>query len=98
MSKRYRKWSPDQEWLFPPSPRDWLPENHLVYFLMDVTGQVDLSPIFAHYEKTSQGQPPYHPRMMLTLLLYSYCIGVFSSRKIMARCQSDAAFRVIDGN
>jgi len=98
MSKRYRKWSPDQEWLFPPSPRDWLPENHLVYFLMDVTGQVDLSPIFAHYEKTSQGQPPYHPRMMLTLLLYSYCIGVFSSRKIMARCQSDAAFRVIVGN
>lgn len=98
MSKRYRKWSPDQVWLFPPSPQDWLPENHLVYFLMDVTGQVDLSPIFAHYEKTPQGQPPYHPRMMLTLLLYSYCTGVYSSRKIMARCQGDAAFRVIVGN
>lgn len=50
MSQRYRKWSPDQVWLFPPSPQDWLPENHLVYFLMDVTGQVDLSPIFAHVE------------------------------------------------
>jgi transposase len=98
MSKRYRKWEPDQVWLFPPSPRDWLPENHLVYFLMDVTGLVDLSPIFDHYEKTPQGQPPYHPRMMLTLLLYSYCIGVFSSRKIMDRCQTDAAFRVIVGN
>lgn len=98
MSKRYRKWSPDQVWLFPPSPQDWLPENHLVYFLMDVTGQIDLSPIFAHYEKTPQGQPPYHPRMMLTLLLYAYCTGVYSSRKIMARCQSDAAFRVIVGN
>jgi len=98
MSKRYRKWSPDQVWLFPPSPQDWLPENHLVYFLMDVTGQVDLSPIFAHYEKTPQGQPPYHPRMMLTLLLYSYCIGVHSSRKIMGRCHTDAAFRVIVGN
>jgi len=98
MSKRYRKWSPEQVWLFPPSPQDWLPENHLVYFLMDVTGQVDLSPIFAHYEKTPQGQPPYHPRMMLTLLLYSYSIGVHSSRKIMGRCQTDAAFRVIVGN
>ena len=65
---------------------------------MDVTGQVDLSPIYAHYEKTPQGQPLYHPRMMLTLLLYSYCIGVHSSRKIMARCQTDAAFRVIVGN
>lgn len=97
MSKTYRKWSPDQVWMFPPSPRDWLPKGHLVYFLMDVTGQVDLSPISTHYEKSSKGQPPYHPRMMLTLLLYAYCIGVFSSRKIMARCQSDAAFRVIVG-
>lgn len=97
MSKRYRKWTPDQVWLFPPSPRDWLPEGHLVYFLMDVVGQIDIDPIFAHYEKTPQGQPPFHPRMMLTLLLYAYCTGVFSSRKIMARCESDAAFRVIVG-
>jgi transposase len=97
MSKRYRQWTPEQVWLFPPSPRDWLPEGHLVYFLMDVVGQIDIDPIFAHYEKTPQGQPPFHPRMMLTLLLYAYCTGVFSSRKIMARCESDAAFRVIVG-
>jgi len=98
MSRTYRSWSPEQVWMFPPSPRDWLPENHLVYFPMDVTGQVDLSPIFAHYENgKAGGQPPYHPRMMVTLLLYAYCTGVFSFRKIMARCQSDAAFRVIVG-
>jgi transposase len=97
MDKRYRKWSPEQVWLFPPSPRDWLPEGHLVYFLMDVTEQIDLSPIFAHYQQSPQGQPPYHPRMMVTLLIYAYCTGVFSSRKIMARCQTDSAFRVIVG-
>ena len=84
--------------MFPPSPRDWLPEGHLVYFLMDVTGQIDLSPIFARYESgKAGGQPPFHPRMMVTLLIYAYCTGVFSSRKIMIRCQSDAAFRVIVG-
>lgn len=84
--------------MFPPSPRDWLPEGHLVYFLMDVTGQLDLSPIFARYQSgKAGGQPPFHPRMMVTLLIYAYCTGVFSSRKIMARCQSDAAFRVIVG-
>jgi len=98
MSRTYRMWSPEQVWMFPPSPRDWLPEGHLVYFLMDVTGQVDLSPICTHYENgKAGGQPPYHPRMMTTLLLYAYCTGVFSSRRIMARCQSDAAFRVIVG-
>ena len=98
MSRTYRSWSPEQVWMFPPSPRDWLPENHLVYFLMDVTGQVDLSPIFEYYEQgKAGGQPPYHPRMMVTLLIYAYCTGVFSSRKIMARCETDAAFRVIVG-
>ena len=97
MEKRYRKWSPEQMWMFPPSPRDWLPEGHLVYFLMDVTEQMDLSPISAHYAKSSQGQPPYHPRMMVTLLIYAYCTGVFSSRKIMGRSQTDSAFRVIVG-
>lgn len=98
MSRTYRNWSPEQVWMFPPSPRDWLPENHLVYFLLDVTGHLALSPILEHYTKgKAGGQPPYHPRMMVTLFVYAYCTGVFSSRKIMARCQSDAAFRVIVG-
>ncbi len=97
MSRTFREWSPEQMWMFPPSPQDWLPENHLVYFLMDVSTQLDLAPIVASYDSEQGGQPPYHPRMMLVLLLYSYCIGVFSSRKIAARCETDVAFRVIVG-
>ncbi len=51
MSRKFREWQPDAGWLFPPSPRDWLPEDHLVYFLLDVTAQIDLSP---------KGRPPKH--------------------------------------
>lgn len=98
MSRRFREWNSDQSWLFPPSPQDWLPDGHLVYFLMDVSEQLDLSPIMEKHDSEKGGKPPYHPRMMLVLLLYSYCIGVFSSRKIAARCETDVAFRVIVGD
>lgn len=97
MARKYRKWTPDQSYLFPPSPQDWLPQNHLVYFLLEVSEQIDLSPIFNDYDSEQGGQPPFHPRMMLVLLLYAYCVGVYSSRKIMARCETDVAFRVIVG-
>jgi transposase len=97
MSRKFRDWSTDQNWLFPPSPQDWLPKDHLVYFLLDVSEQIDISPIVDDYHSEQGGQPPFHPRMMLVLLLYSYCVGVFSSRKIMARCETDVAFRVIVG-
>ena len=81
--------------LLPPSLRDWLPENHLVYFVSDVVDQMDLSKIEAVYEKDDRGQPPYHPRMMTKILVYAYCIGVFSSRKIQNRLIEDVAFRVL---
>ncbi|MEO2017282.1 MAG: IS1182 family transposase [Fuerstiella sp.] len=97
MSRKFREWQPDASWLFPPSPRDWLPEDHLVYFLLDVTAQIDISPIVEDYGGDNGGQPPFHPRMMLVLLLYAYSSGVFSSRKIMQQCATDAAFRVIVG-
>lgn len=97
MDRKFREWMPEASWLFPPSPRDWLPEGHLVYFLLDVTAQIDISPIVNDYASEQGGQPPYHPRMMLVLLLYAYSVGVFSSRKIMQRCETDAAFRVIVG-
>lgn len=97
MSRKFRPWQPEASWLFPPSPRDWLPEDHLVYFLLDVTAQIDITPIVDDYGGENGGQPPFHPRMMLVLLLYSYSVGVFSSRKIMQRCVTDAAFRVIVG-
>lgn len=84
--------------MFPPSPLDWLPEGHLARFMLDVVEQLDLSPIFAHYEREQRGFPPHHPKMMVTLLLYAYCVGVPSSRKIEKRCHEDVAFRVIAGN
>lgn len=93
--KTYRPWQPEQTFLFPPSPRDWLPEDHLVYFLLDTTAEIDLGAIFAPYERETRGQPPFHPRMMVTLLLYCYCTGTFSSRRIQARCRTDVACRII---
>jgi transposase len=97
MSKTYRDWSPNQSYMFPPSPQDWLPEDDLVYFLLDTIAAIDLSPIFAHYERELRGQPPFHPRMMVALLLYCYATGTRSSRKIMRRCCVDVACRIIVG-
>lgn len=97
MTKTYRDWSSDQAYLFPPSPHDWLPEGDLVYFLLDTVATLDLTPIFAHYERELRGQPPFHPRMMVALLLYCYATGTRSSRKIMRRCHVDVACRVIVG-
>ena len=98
MSKTYRDWSPNQTYIFPPSPQDWLPEDDLVYFLLDTVATLDLTPIFAHYERELRGQPPFHPRMMVALLLYCYATGTRSSRKIMRRCHIDVACRVIVGD
>ena len=81
--------------LLPPSLRDWLPENHLVYFVSDVVDQLDLSKIESVYEKDERGQPPFHPRMMTKVLVYAYCVGVFSSRRIQKRLIEDIAFRVL---
>ena len=64
------------------------------FLLLEVTAQIDISPIVEDYGGDNGGQPPFHPRMMLVLLLYAYSVGVFSSRKIMQRCATDAAFRV----
>jgi transposase len=95
MAKTYRPYCPDQMFLLPPSLRDWLPENHLVYFVSDVVDQLDLSKIESVYEKDDRGQPPYHFRMMTKVLVYAYCVGVFSSRKIQKRLVEDVAFRVL---
>jgi len=95
MPKGYRAYLPDQDLLLPPSLRDWLPENHLVYLVSDVVDQLDLSKIHAHYGDEGRGQPPYDPQLMTKLLVYSYCVGVFSSRRIQKRLQEDIAFRVL---
>ena len=81
--------------MLPPSLHDWLPEGHLAYFVSDVVDQLDLSAIESVYEDEERGQPPYHPRMMTKILLYGYCVGVFSSRRIEKRLVEDIGFRVL---
>jgi transposase len=81
--------------MFPPTPQDWLPEDDLVYFILDTVATLDLTPIFDHYERELRGQPPFHPRMMVALLLYCYATGTRSSRKIMRRCRTDVACRIM---
>ena len=95
MSKTYRPYNPDQQLLLAPSMREWLPEGHLVYFVSDAIDEMDISTIESVYEKSRVGYPPYHPRMMVKLLFYAYCTGVFSSRKIARKLEEDVAFRVL---
>src|SRR6266498_1834737 len=95
MAKSYRPYYPDEELLLPPSLREWLPENHLAYFVCDVVDTLDLSAMDAVYGTERRGQPPYDPLMMTKVLVYGYCIGVFSSRRIERRLVEDIAFRVL---
>ena len=95
MRKGYRPYLPEQDLLLPPSLRDWLPEGHLAYYVSDVVDQLDLSAIHAVYEKGMRGQPPYDPRMMTKVLVYGYCVGVFSSRRIQKRLLEDIGFKVL---
>ena len=95
MGKTYRTYLPEQGLLLPPSLSDWLPEDHLAYFVSDVVEQLDLSAIESVYEEEERGQPPYHPRMMTKILIYGYCVGVFSSRRIQKKLSEDVGFRVL---
>ena len=95
MAKAYRAYLPEQDLLLPPSLHDWLPENHLAHFVSDVVDQLDLSAIESVYEAEERGQPPYHPRMMTKILLYGYCVGVFSSRQIRKKLMEDVGFRML---
>jgi transposase len=95
MAKSYRPYFPEQDFLLPPSLREWLPENHLAYFVSEMIDQLDLSAIESYYEREERGYPPYHPRMMTKLLVYGYCVGVFSSRKLEKRVIDDIGFRVL---
>jgi len=95
MGKTYRPYYPDEELLLPPSLRDWLPEGHLAYFVSDVVDQLDLSAMDQVYGNEKRGQPPYDPRMMTKLLVYGYCVGVFSSRRMEQRLREDIGFRVL---
>ena len=99
MSRIYLSYDPEQKLLLPPDLREWLPEGHLALFISDVVDELDLSGIFGHYESgDGRGRPPYHPLMMVKLLVYGYCIGKVSSRKLEQATHEDVAFRVLACN
>src|SRR5713101_7347789 len=95
MNKTFRPYDLNQRLLLPPDLREWLPEGHLALFISDVVDELDLSAIFEVYEDEGRGQPPYHPALMVKLLLYAYCIGKPSSRKIERATYEDVAVRVL---
>ncbi len=95
MSGTYKTYDPDQLFLLPPSLKEWLPEGHLAYFVSDVVDELDLREIEKMYSTKLQGQPPYHPAMLVKLLFYAYCMGIPSSRKIEQATYEDVAFRIL---
>jgi transposase len=97
--KTYRAYAPDQSYLLPPSPRDWLPTGHLAQFVLDLVRDLDLSAIERELQaKDERGERPYSPLMMTALLLYAYATGVFSSRRIERATVEDVACRFLAAN
>jgi transposase len=97
-TKSYRSWTPDQPYLMPPNPGDWLPEDHLARFVLELVRELDLSAIERPIQsKDPRGERPYDPRMMMALLVYGYCTGVMSSRRIERKTCEDVAFRYLSG-
>jgi transposase len=96
--KTYRPYEPDQMFLMPPSVKDWLPAEHLAHFVVDVVADLDLSAITSVYEREERGFPPYHPMMMVKVLLYAYCVGLPSSRRIERGLVEDVALRYLAAN
>ncbi len=84
-----------QGFLLPPSPSDWLPDNHLAWFVIDAVDQLDIEKLLQKYRACGKGEQAYPPRVMLALLIYAYCTGTFASRKIAAQVEDSVAFRVI---
>ena len=97
MSKTFRPWNVDQTWLFPPSVQDFVPAKHVAHFVREtVRSELDLSAILASYEE-ERGYPPYHPAMMVALLLYGYSRGVYSSRQLERACEERVDFMAVTG-
>src|SRR5215213_2013488 len=95
MAQRFVMCDREQSFLMPPDVREWLPMNHLAWFVIDAVEDMDLDPFYAAYRLDGRSRPPYDPAMMVALLLYAYARGVPSSRRIERACVEDVAFRVI---
>ena len=96
--KTFRPWTPQDYARQAMILAEVLPEDDLVFFLIELIPQLDLDPFYAYYQRETRGAPPYDVAMMTTLLIYSYCVGVFSSRKIAAACERNLAFLAIVGD
>jgi transposase/IS5 family transposase len=95
MAISYRPYEPQQEMLLPASLQDWLPKGHLAYFISDTVDALDLKAFYARYAGGGARNQPFHPAMMVKVLVYGYATGVFSSRKIERRLHEDLAFRML---
>jgi transposase len=93
MNYNFRSYNPQQNYLLPPSLDDWLPENHLARFISDAVDSMDLREFYRFYRANGQGNAAYHPAMMVKILLYAYCVGMPSSRKIAKGLVDDVALR-----
>ena len=99
MGKSFRQYDPEQVLMLPPSIEDWLPDGHLARFVSDVVEELDLSEIQSSYDaKDGRGQAAYHPLMMVKVLLYGYCLGIVSSRKLERATHENVAFRYLSAN
>lgn len=95
MATSFRPCASDQSLLFPPSPREWLPEGHLAFFIADTVAALDLTAFYAPYDGDGRRNQPFDPHMMVTVLLYAYATGTFSSRRIARKLEEDVAYRVL---
>jgi transposase len=98
MAQNFLACDREQELLLPLSLREWLPEGHLAWFVIDAVAQLDLSAFYAGYRTDGHGRAAHDPAMMVAPLLYCYAIGERSSRRIERRCVEDVAVRVICAN
>ena len=95
VARSYRPVLRDQAFLLPPDMREWLPEDHLAWLVLEIVEQLDRSALHARHPNVGAGRAAYDPDMLLALLIYAYCQGVRSSRQIQQRCVTDVAFRVL---
>lgn len=98
MAQNFLSCDREQDFLMPPSVSEWLPADHLAWWLLEVVGQLDLASFYGVYRADGSGRAAHDPQMMVALLLYAYCVGQRSSREIERRCHEDVAFRVIAAN
>jgi transposase len=95
MAQRFVACDREQSFLMPPDVRDWLPGDHLAWFVIDAIGEMELDAFYVAYRLDGRSRPAYDPAMMVALLLYAYARGTRSSRQIERACEEDVAFRVL---